>query len=85
VLVNYFLVAGGHDAWLCSSLDPVERVARFAAYRFISNRLRQLPSRPGSPWAYMESCEIDCDIQDGVVTKVRKLIIVRDTTKTQII
>jgi hypothetical protein len=85
VLANYFLIAGRSEAWLCSSLDPVERVARFDTYRTIWNRLRQLPSRPGAPWPYMESCEIDCDIQEGAVTKVRKLVIVRDATKTQVI
>jgi hypothetical protein len=84
MLADYYLVAGGGVAWLCSSLDPVERLARIANPD-IARKLRALPARPGAAWAYMESCEIDCDLHEGVVTKIRELVIVRGTAKHRII
>jgi hypothetical protein len=33
----------------------------------------------------MEACEVDCDILEGMVMKVRELVIVRDEMKHKII
>lgn len=85
MLVPYFLIAGGYEAWLCSNLDPIQQVARFADLDAVRKGLRKYPPRPGSPYSYMESCEIDCDIHDGVVTKVRELIMVRGEARHRII
>jgi hypothetical protein len=85
MLVQCFLVSGGGEAWLCSSLNPIERLARFADPNIAKSLRAKLSSRPGSPWAYMESCEIDCDMHDGEVTAIRELRIVRGTAKHQIV
>jgi hypothetical protein len=85
MLVPAFLVAGGGQAWLCDSLEPIEQRARFADAIGVPRSLTRFPSRPGALWAYMETCEIDCDIEDGVVTTVRELILVRGTARHQVI
>jgi hypothetical protein len=85
MLVQYFLVSGGGETWLCSSLDPVQRLARFAHLNIARKLREQLAPRPGAPWAYMESCEIDCDMREGVVTNVHELIIVRGEKRHQIV
>ncbi len=84
MLISTYLISGAGEAWLCSSLDPIERIAHFADAR-VAQKLRQLSSRPGATYAYMESCEIDCDILDGMVTNTRELQIIRGDKKHRII
>jgi hypothetical protein len=82
--LSCFLILSGGYVWLCSSLDPVQRLARIVDPN-VARKLFQLPGRQGAPYNYMESCEIDCDIQGELVVTVRELHILRRDKKHRLI
>jgi hypothetical protein len=84
VVAHTFLISDGVVAWLCSSLEPLERIARFADPN-VAHELKRLAPRAGAVWAYMESCEVNCELDNGLVTTVRELTIIRGTAKHSII
>ncbi len=79
-MMSCFLVSSHQETWLCHSLVPLERMAKFPDDR-IAKMLQNLPARPGAAFAYMEACDVDCDVVDGRVVEVRHLSIDRSGTK----
>jgi hypothetical protein len=80
-----FLVSSYEETWLCESLDPIHIVAKFPGDRITKLLTDAMFSRPGAKYAYMETCEIDCDVSDGQVTAVRHLAVNRPSGTVQLI
>jgi hypothetical protein len=83
--LDCFFISGGGKAWLCTCLDPIQQFAEFADWRISQLIRRSLPSRPGAPYAYMETCAVECDIEESVVTTVRELVIIRGEQRHKLI